>query len=108
MVDWWKDSPPHRRNMLNGDFNYVGIGMSREGAELLYTVVFVNQRDHTPPKAGLISADTGISVAALASTQGRDRPLVGQGPHARDAELGPQWLHHPVQNGRGQVAPYAR
>ena len=85
MVDWWKNSPPHRRNMLNGDFNYVGIGMAREGAKLLYTVVFVTQRDHTPPKAGLISADTGMSVAALSSTKvvtirwwGKDRTLAAR------------------------------
>lgn len=82
MVDWWKNSPPHRRNMLNREFNYAGVGIARDGAKVLYTVVFVNQRDHTPPVAGLISSDTGISVAAVTSSRtvtvrwwGKDRQL---------------------------------
>jgi len=67
MVDWWKNSPPHRRNMLNRSFNYVGIGMARIGAKTLYTIVFVNQRDHTAPKGKVISAYANVSSSAVGS-----------------------------------------
>jgi hypothetical protein len=69
MVSWWKDSPSHRRNMLSRDYNYAGVGITRQGAKILYTVVFVNQADHTPPRAGLVSAFSGISLASVTPTR---------------------------------------
>ncbi|RKY16109.1 MAG: hypothetical protein DRQ55_18705 [Planctomycetota bacterium] len=82
MVNWWKNSPGHRRNMLNKGFNYVGIGIAKDGPKLLYTMVLVNQRDHTPPKAGLVSSHSGISLSTAGSARnvtvrwrGKDRPL---------------------------------
>ncbi len=82
MVDWWKDSPGHRYNMLYKDYNYAGVGIAKDGAETFYTIVFANQRDHTPPVAGLISSGDGISVAATSGPRpvtirwwGKDRPL---------------------------------
>jgi|GEM_PF-3630230 len=67
MVDWWKDSPPHRRNMLNRGFNYAGVGVARIGEKLLYTIVFANQRDHTKPQGGVLSATAGYSPSATGS-----------------------------------------
>ena len=71
MVDAWARSPGHRYNMLYPGFNYVGIGVARAGdylgAELFFTVVFVNQRDHTAPKAALAHSGSGISVASEAA-----------------------------------------
>ena len=46
MVDWWKQSPPHRKAMLSRDYNYAGIGIARKGPKLLYTIVFVNRTKH--------------------------------------------------------------
>ena len=66
--------------MLSEDFNYVGIGVARRARRPLYTVVFVLQRDHTPPKAGLVASATGISVAATVEPQARDRQVVGPDP----------------------------
>lgn len=79
MVDWWKGSSSHRRLMLRRDFNYVGIGIARDGSKTLWTIVFVNQPDHTPPKAGLVGpasrtiASTGRSVTLR--WWGKDRKL---------------------------------
>ena len=82
MVDWWKDSPGHRYNMLYKGYNYVGVGVAKDGAETYWTIVFANQRDHTPPMAGLVDASTGMSVAATGGPRpvtirwwGKDRPL---------------------------------
>jgi uncharacterized protein YkwD len=82
MVDWWKDSPGHRWNMLYKGYNYAGIGIAKDGAQTYYTIVFANQRDHTPPMAGLVSSESGISVAATSGPRpvtvrwwGKDRPL---------------------------------
>jgi uncharacterized protein YkwD len=82
MIDWWKDSPGHRWNMLYKDYNYAGVGIAKDGAETFYTIVFANQRDHTPPVAGLVSSETGIAVAATSGPRpvtvrwwGKDRPL---------------------------------
>jgi uncharacterized protein YkwD len=82
MVDWWKDSSGHRYNMLYKDYNYAGIGIAKDGAETFYTIVFANQRDHTPPVAGLISSQSGISVATTSGPRpvtirwwGKDRAL---------------------------------
>lgn len=82
IVQGWKDSPGHRRNMLDRNFNYAGIGIARKGAKVYYTLVLVRQRDHTPPKAGLVDARGGLSIASAGRSAdvtvrwwGRDRKL---------------------------------
>lgn len=82
MVDWWKNSPSHRRHLLDPRLNYAGIGIAKDGPKTLYTVNFVSQRDHTPPMVGLLQARTGIAVASVGRPAkvtvrwwGRDRKL---------------------------------
>jgi len=79
MVDWWKKSTPHRRLILRSDFNYAGVGIARDGAKTLWTVVFVNQPDHTPPLAGMVGPASGVQVASSNSVTvkwwGKDRRL---------------------------------
>ncbi len=101
MHDWWKSSPGHRYNMLYRGYNYVGIGIAKEGPELTYTVVFASQRDHTPPTAGLYSASTGISVASASGPKpvtirwwGKDRLL-----SARTSGLRGFNVQHRTDNG---------
>ncbi len=31
MVQWWLNSPPHRRNILHGHFRHIGVGVSMNG-----------------------------------------------------------------------------
>ena len=54
MVDWWMNSPAHRPYLLSGDLNYAGVGIAQDGPLTLWTIVFVNQGDHTAPVAGLV------------------------------------------------------
>ncbi len=82
MVEWWKDSPGHRRAMLSRQYNYVGVGLAKNGGKIIYTIVFVNQRDHTPPKAHITAARAGTGISAKGTRKavvvrwtGRDRPL---------------------------------
>lgn len=79
MVDWWKQSTPHRRLLLREDFNYAGVGIAREGARTLWTIVFVNQPDHTPPVAEMVRPASGVRTATAGSTTikwwGKDRKL---------------------------------
>jgi uncharacterized protein YkwD len=79
MVDWWKGSTPHRRLMLRRDFNYAGIGVARDGGKTLWTIVFVNQPDHTPPLAQLVGPSSNTISAASSSVTlrwwGKDRKL---------------------------------
>ncbi len=78
MVDWWKDSPGHRYNMLYKDYNYAGVGVAKDGAETYWTIVFANQRDHTPPLAGLMdSLDRHV--------RGGERAARGRSPSAGGA-----------------------
>ena len=40
VVDLWKNSPGHRRNML-GPYKYIGIGIAKDGqGRIYYTQVF--------------------------------------------------------------------
>jgi len=42
LLDMWKDSPPHRRNML-GKYEYVGIGIAKDRrGTMYYTMVFAD------------------------------------------------------------------
>jgi len=50
MATWWYRSPPHRRQMLARDINYVGIGVARRGSRFTYTAVFTRSKDKTEPK----------------------------------------------------------
>ena len=45
MAKWWYHSPPHRKQMLARDINYVGIGISRRGGRFTYTAIFTRSRD---------------------------------------------------------------
>ena len=49
MAKWWYRSPPHRRQMLARDVNYVGIGIARRGSRFTYTAIFTRSRDKTDP-----------------------------------------------------------
>lgn len=50
MANWWHHSPPHRRQMLARDINYVGIGIARRGGRFTYTAIFTRSRDKTSPR----------------------------------------------------------
>lgn len=50
MARWWYHSPPHRKQMLAKDINYVGIGVARRGSRFTYTAIFTRSRDKTEPK----------------------------------------------------------
>ena len=71
MVDWWKRSPVHRELMLSREFNYAGVGVAQDGTLTLWTIVFVNQADHTAPVAALVRprsvASSGPAAAFLSS-----------------------------------------
>lgn len=42
LISMWKDSPPHRRNML-GQYEFVGIGIAKDRKGVLYyTMVFAD------------------------------------------------------------------
>jgi hypothetical protein len=104
MVDWWKNSPVHRDLMLSRRFNYVGVGIAQDGPKILWTLVFVNQADHTAPVAG-VARPAGAASLTAATTEptvvhwwGRDRPLA-----LRTAGLDSFSIQHKVQGGRWQT-----
>jgi uncharacterized protein YkwD len=50
MARWWYHSPPHRRQMLARNINYVGIGIARRGRRVTYTAIFTRSHDKTSPR----------------------------------------------------------
>jgi uncharacterized protein YkwD len=56
MARWWYQSAPHRRQMLAGGINYVGIGIARRGSRFTYTAIFTHARDKTRPRVVLDEA----------------------------------------------------
>jgi uncharacterized protein YkwD len=44
IVDSWLSSPGHRANLLNPNFNYVGVGVSAMGKEIRATQNFIQRR----------------------------------------------------------------
>lgn len=64
MVQGWFGSSGHRANLLSNDYNYVGIGAARSGNAVYWTAIFVRQKDHTAPTAGMIASQTGLSLAS--------------------------------------------
>lgn len=42
MVDWWKRSPAHRGLLLSARFEAAGVGITRDGSQTLWTIVFVS------------------------------------------------------------------
>ena len=57
MATWWYHSPPHRKQMLAKDINYVGIGVAKRGSRFTYTAIFTRAGDQTEPKVFI--EDTG-------------------------------------------------
>ncbi len=77
MMGGWKGSSSHNATMLSKNYNYVGIGIARNGSSAWFTTIFLKQKDHTAPRSGflklkdnsaprsgMIAASTGISVRA--------------------------------------------
>jgi uncharacterized protein YkwD len=77
MMGGWKGSSSHNATMLSKTYNYVGIGVARNGKSAWFTTIFLKQKDHTAPRSGflspkdqaaprsgMIAASTGISVKA--------------------------------------------
>jgi len=51
MVEGWMKGPAHRRNILNSQFRYIGVGISRCDNDLGYaTQVFSGERGRTPSR----------------------------------------------------------
>lgn len=78
MVDWWMNSSSHRPYLLSRDLNYAGVGIAQDGPLTLWTIVFVNQGDHTAPVAGLVRSSRSArsdraSSPATALLAGRTR-----------------------------------
>jgi uncharacterized protein YkwD len=44
IVDSWMSSPGHRANILNPDYNYLGVGVSAMGKEVRATQNFIQRR----------------------------------------------------------------
>jgi uncharacterized protein YkwD len=44
IVDSWMSSPGHRANILNPDYNYLGVGVSAMGQEIRATQNFIQRR----------------------------------------------------------------
>ena len=42
MIDWWKRSPVHRGLILSARFEAAGVGVTRDGSQTLWTIVFVS------------------------------------------------------------------
>ena len=36
VMDSWMNSPGHRKNILNPDFEYIGVGLARGGSNGIY------------------------------------------------------------------------
>jgi uncharacterized protein YkwD len=44
IVDGWMSSPGHRANILNPNYNYMGVGVSAKGKEVRATQNFIKRR----------------------------------------------------------------
>ena len=77
MMGGWKGSKSHNATMLSKTYNYVGIGIAKNGKSAWFTTIFLKQKDHTAPRSGfvqpkdqaaprsgMVAASTGISVTA--------------------------------------------
>jgi uncharacterized protein YkwD len=67
MASWWYHSPPHRKQMLARDINYVGIGIARRGSRFAYTAIFTRSADKTSPRVAINETgwrlgETGLEV----------------------------------------------
>ena len=67
MLYGWKNSPGHNASILSTGYNYIGVGVARTSRIAYFTTIFVLQRDHTRPRAGMVATGTGISVAATSA-----------------------------------------
>lgn len=47
--DAFVDSPAHYRNLMDGDFTYIGVGVALSGATVFVAEVFMQLRAGTPP-----------------------------------------------------------
>jgi uncharacterized protein YkwD len=91
MVDWWKRSPVHREIMLSRQFNYAGVGVAQDGSLTLWTIVFVNQADHTAPVASVRQPRTADTFAPTAGLTANQTGAVGAVRTSADSRVTVRW-----------------
>ncbi len=76
---WMHSTMGHREQVLSGDHNYAGVGVAIDGARSIWTVIFIQGPDRTPPRASLTKASspTGSRTISLAWS-GSDPLLVAR------------------------------
>ena len=88
MAKWWYRSPPHRRQMLARDINYIGVGVARRGSRVTFTAIFTRSRDKTEPR--VIIDEASVSADGTLVTvdwRGTDRRLATGRTGIRHYEL---------------------
>jgi uncharacterized protein YkwD len=73
-LNWWKNSTPHRRNLLHGHFTHIGIAMAPNGPwGPMWTLNFASgQADTLTPIAFALPAESTGAQAALAAEDAND------------------------------------
>jgi hypothetical protein len=76
---WMHSTQGHREQILSADHNYAGAGVAMDGSRSIWTVVFIQGPDRTPPRASLtkVSSARGSRSIALAWS-GTDPLLVAR------------------------------
>jgi uncharacterized protein YkwD len=91
MVDWWKRSPVHRELMLSRQFNYAGVGVAQDGSLTLWTIVFVNQADHTAPVADVRRPRSSTVYEPIAGLTADQTGAVGALRTSADSRVTVRW-----------------
>lgn len=97
-VDSWMASPPHRRNLLNGQFNRVGIGVAVKNQTVLFTQLFSYE-----PLAidSLVVTPEGAGFQVEIGARVRDGPT--QGSFFVDGKRCLDWVADPDGRFAGRV-----
>lgn len=89
VVAAWMNSPGHRANILNADFNEIGVGVVRAGKMGTYWTQMFGTRSNVRPTAAQASQPASVPAAAPASVPPAPAMAAPSAPAGVPAEISP-------------------
>ncbi len=73
---WMHSTQGHREQVLSTDHNYAGVGVATDGVRSIWTVIFIQGPDRTPPSASLTKASSAAGSRTISLAWSGSDPLL--------------------------------
>lgn len=93
-MNWWMNDYIHRVNILNGNWQEVGVGVGSRGGEMIFVTVFSGNSGD-----GAEAAVAEVAAAPAAPAEAAPPPPVAAAPPAQPLSIPPEGMDYTIRPG---------